>query len=130
MPKHIHADLIMKYAEIAQESEAPWDMFEWFDETDECWSNCKNYVCFHSDTKYRLKPKTIRIGEYDVPEPIREPLKCGDKYFTFSLTNNLVESLKWCGDCTDNLLLSVGFIHLTPEAAVLHCKALRSFTKQ
>ena len=33
------------------------------------------------DAKYRIKPKTIRIGEYDVPEPVREPLEFREKYW-------------------------------------------------
>lgn len=30
---------------------------------------------FFTKSKYRIKPRTIRIGDYDVPEPIRGALE-------------------------------------------------------
>ena len=81
----------------------------------------------------RLKPeppKTIRIGEYDVPEPVREPLEKDTEYWIahFSLAE-LADSFKWYSDKFDNRVLKNGLIHLTKEAAVIHAKALMSLTK-
>ena len=75
-------------------------------------------------------PKTIRIGEYDVPEPVREPLEDGKEYWitNFSL-EELAYSFKWYGVKFDNRLLKNGLIHLTKEAAAIHAKALLSLTK-
>ena len=75
-------------------------------------------------------PKTIRIGEYDVPEPVREPLEKDTEYWiaNFSLAE-LADSFKWYSDKFDNRVLKNGLIHLTKEAAVIHAKALLSLTK-
>ena len=75
-------------------------------------------------------PKTIRIGEYDVPEPVREPLEKDTEYWIahFSLAE-LANSFKWYSDKFDNRVLKNGLIHLTKEAAVIHAKALLSLTK-
>lgn len=75
--------------------------------------------------EYRIKPKTIRIGEIDVPEPVRVALKRGDIYFVSQLTpTRISEEFSWADDPTDKRLLSRGLIHLTREAAELHAKAL------
>lgn len=75
-------------------------------------------------------PKTIRIGEYDVPEPVREPLEKDTEYWIphFSLAV-LANRFKWYSDEFDNRMLKNGIIHLTKEAAVIHAKALLSLTK-
>ena len=75
-------------------------------------------------------PKTIRIGEYDVPEPVREPLENDTEYWIahFSL-EVLANRFKWYSDKFDNRVLKNGLIHLTKEDAVIHAKALMSLTK-
>ena len=75
-------------------------------------------------------PKTIRIGEYDVPEPVREPLEKDTEYWIahFSL-EGLANRFKWYSDKFDNRVLKNGLIHLTKEDAVIHAKALLSLTK-
>ena len=79
--------------------------------------------------KYRIKPRTIRIGEYDVPEPCREPLQKGDMYWIASLDEEspLLE-YTWREDRIDDIWLSRGIIHCTQEAADIHSKALISLT--
>ena len=75
-------------------------------------------------------PKTIRIGEYDVPEPVREPLKNGTTCWYPKLSNiDLIDGYIWCNDDTDVRMLSNGLIHLTEEAAKAHAEALLSLTK-
>ena len=67
--KHKHADLIMKFAEAAQESETPWDAFEWADLVNNWWP-CTSEPVWSGTTKYRLKPQTKVIDwskvNYDV----------------------------------------------------------------
>ena len=92
---------------------------------DEGHDNPKDIIGMWSDP-----PKTIRIGEYDVPEPVREPLEKDTEYWIayFSLAE-LADSFKWYSDKFDNRALKNGLIHLTKEAAVIHAKALLSLTK-
>ena len=49
---HPHAEIIMKYAEVAARRIDPWVEFEWFDGCIGEWVNCKDTMCFNFD-KYR-----------------------------------------------------------------------------
>lgn len=129
---HPHAGLMMKYAEIAQTTDKPWTHFE-VRQNDSCvWKAIHLPMRFYSHMEYRLKPerKTIRIGEYDVPEPVREPLENGTACWYPKLSNiDLIDGYIWCNDDTDVRMLSNGLIHLTEEAAKAHAEALLSLTK-
>lgn len=55
---HPHADLMLKYAQIAQYSDKPWEelQFKGFDGT---WLNCTHQPQFKPERQYRLKPQTV-----------------------------------------------------------------------
>lgn len=76
--------------------------------------------------EYRIKPRTITVNGIEVPEPVRQPLMDGQKYFTVTVTNpsSLVNSARWNDDKVDNHSLNLGLIHLTREAAQLHAEAM------
>lgn len=57
---HPHADLMLKYAQIAQYSDKPWEGFQ-YKSIDGVWIDCGAEVPFHSLVEYRLKPQPIRI---------------------------------------------------------------------
>lgn len=80
---------------------------------------------------FRIAPKTININGHEVPEPVREPLGDGCVYYipAFDNTRLCTFCSHWSGDSIDLLWLSRGLIHLTPEAAEAHAKALLSFTQ-
>lgn len=80
--------------------------------------------------KYRIKPRTIRIGEYDVPDPIREALEVGDKYWVAKIDSDSPQEWEWDGDDWDKKWLAKGIVHLTEEDAQLHSKALISLTEK
>ena len=130
---HPHAELMMEYAKIARTTDKPWTHFE-VRQNDSCvWEAIHLPVCFYSHMEYRLKPeppKTIRIGEYDVPEPVREPLEDDKEYWGVDpMAEELAWNYKWHNAAFCNLRLRRGLIHLTKEAAVIHAKALLSLTK-
>lgn len=130
MKPHKHAAIIKAYAERAQVSETPWDIIqvksydgtEWID------------VCANpnfASGEYRIKPRTININGFEVPEPALDPLERGKKFFKIDLERDeLCDEYIWHGDHFDNHWLSLGVVHLTREAAQLHAKALLSFTKK
>ena len=129
---HPHAELMMEYAKIARTTDKPWTHFEVW-QNDSCvWKAIHLPMRFYPHMEYRLKPepKTIRIGEYDVPEPVREPLENGTTCWYPKLSNiDLIDGYIWCNDDTDMRMLSNGLIHLTEEAAKAHAEALLSLTK-
>ncbi|MGJ0580641.1 hypothetical protein ACR71G_22010, partial [Xenorhabdus bovienii] len=69
MAKHIHADLMMKAVEIAQTDAEWWEYFEVLHDDADRWCSLAGEFYFDPDKEYRLKPRTIRIGSVDVPEP-------------------------------------------------------------
>ncbi len=77
---------------------------------------------------YRIKPRTINWHE--VPEPVREPLKNGQRYYLADIAlDDGVTKWSWDDDEADSMWLNRGLIHLTEEAAKRHYDALLSFTK-
>lgn len=87
-----------------------------------------NDLCY--DYEYRVKPKTIRIGEYNVPEPMREIPALGTTYYVVdTVTPRAPRKYTWAGDPADMGWFNLGIIHSTRDAAILHAKALFSLTE-
>ncbi len=122
---------MMMYAEDAAEIDEPWLRWQFEMETPTgatYWADCSCDINWLGLNKYRRKPKTININGYDVPEPVREPLRDRDRYFCTCLYL-FGPICVWCGDTVDQTRLDAGIIHLTKEAAILHSKALLSLTE-
>ena len=89
------------------------------------WCDCDDEPTWRETTPYRIKPRTIRIGEIDVPEPVRKPLQKDEHYYiAVTDVSSLTRSMYFQGGGDDIRWLSRGLIHLTREAAELHAKAL------
>lgn len=87
-----------------------------------------NYLCY--DYEYRIRPNTIRIGEYDVPEPLREMPAWGTTYYVVdTVTPKSPRKYTWVGDTADIGWFNLGILHSTRDAAVLHAEALLSLTE-
>ena len=72
-----------------------------------------------------IKPRKLRIGGIDVPEPMRSAPEAGSCYFFLALTGSgMVVESEWGGNWVDELSLSRGICHTTKEAAIAHAKAL------
>ena len=78
---------------------------------------------------WEVKPKTININGYKVPEPIRVKPSLGDKFYTVYLSAGTVECFTFDDSMTCNRWFNQGLAHKTREAAELHLEALLSFTK-
>jgi len=77
-----------------------------------------------------LRSKTIRIGLFDVPEPLRESPRLCAILFTPNLVNTSgYLCITWDSDGTDDRMLQRGLLHTTKEAAIIHTKALLSLTE-
>lgn len=125
--KHVHTDLIMKYAEIAQCDSQPWTHFQVSYDSVE-WFDCLQELRFLPKHNYRLKPRTININGFEVPEPLMlAPVRGTECYF---IRTPYIERESYIGGDTDTKLLKAGLIHLTRENAEKHLEALLSFTKE
>ncbi|WP_141557306.1 hypothetical protein [Xenorhabdus cabanillasii] len=133
MTKHIHAELLTEYARISHATNEPWTHFQTRRLGDKEWHNCRGPVEFWFDQEYRLKPKTIRIGGFDVPEPERIPLETGTDYYhvgSSALYLGGAVLSHWENSGIDNARLYAGLIHLDCKSAELHAKALISLTQK
>lgn len=78
------------------------------------------------DLKWRIKPKTIMIGDTEVPAPeTKAPERGQEYYFADTLEEErLYGSWTWKNDEHDQHLLRSGMIHKTAKAAQEHALAL------
>jgi len=88
------------------------------------WMDVIGEPCWDADKEYRIRPRTIRIGDIDVPEPVRESLIDGDYYFIADCSAREPRSAVWRGISYDRFLLSSGLIHRDASSAEAHRKAL------
>ena len=98
---------------------------QWRHAGDITWMDLIDEPSWNTSCDYRIRPRTIRIGDIDVPEPVREALKKSQQYFIAVITDsNFYVSTVWSDDNLDKICLARGLIHLTKEAAIEHAKAL------
>jgi hypothetical protein len=129
--KHIHAELMMQYAEDAMNNDKPWLLWESKDEHDECWKTRFVHPRWIKEVQYRRKPKTININGFEVPEPLREYPEVGTVIFLASTNCTMGNNhSKWRNDYTYLEWLEKGIVHLTSEAAQEHINAILSFTRK
>lgn len=83
---------------------------------------------FFTESKYRIKPRTIRIGKYDVPEPMREAPVVGSVFYVVNTADERPLEVTWHGDEYDFYILAAGMIHANKRDAASHMLALRSIS--
>lgn len=131
MANHPHAALMLQYAQDAMSTEDPWTLWQYFKQSEDSWRDCSKNPGWLAYNSYRRKPQTIKIGEFEVPEPLRIPPPQGETYCFVAITGgdgSYCES-EWTGDKLDMKRLASGIIHFTAEAALLHSHALLSLSK-
>ncbi len=123
MTAHKHAEVMALYAQDAAETDTPWERWERRPEGLEDFHPLRNNPEFDENVEYRRKLRTIRIGERDVPEPMKEAPKNGTAYWVVTpIAKELVFKYTWTsGDCT---FLGKNLCHTTKEAAIAHAEAL------
>jgi hypothetical protein len=109
--KHKHYDLIIEWANGA-EIQCLANDGKWYD--------C--YPSWEISVQYRIKPKTIKLGRHEWPEPIKEYVT-GMCVWTFSFGYTEIQELIPVG-LTQRAILE-GVAHATEEAAEQHRAALR-----
>lgn len=142
MPEFVHLNHLRQYTKDAEETSEPWLRWQYKrklvnGETEPIdslfeneWIDALGPIPFNPYYEYRRKPQMIRIGEFDVPEPVREPLEYDQEYWLANPTEPKPHKYDWSGDYIDLRWLAAGLIHLTEEAAQIHIDALRSFTRR
>lgn len=121
--KHIHHDLIMQWAADPSQN-------IWFRNPNNKWQKCPITPCWDTKMEYYIgdtpQRETIRIGEFDVPKPLSShELVEGRPYF-FPLMHGCEP--EWSDYQYIFPNVTADNLHETQEDALLHSKALRSFT--
>ena len=76
----------------------------------------------------RIKPKTIQIGEFTVPAPLRKPPS--NSYYYANVTFGEVEQINWEGTGDENTWLANGVLFSTKQGAELFLAAIHSLTRE
>ena len=122
--KHKHADILQA---IAEDKDVK---IEFHYSADRPWVSVDRVTVFHAvanewPVEYRIAPKTIKIGDVDVPEPMQVAPALGTKYWFIDFYGaKIVAPFFWNADTTDNRLLKFGVCHLTEAAAREHAEAI------
>lgn len=125
MAAHIHADAMRLYSEDALQTDMPWKNWQVFSKTQDEWVALGANPPWSPNRQYRRKPKTIRIGDMEVPEPMKTAPEYGTVYWFPSFPySETADNFAWSGDDVDNRMLQRGLCHATQEAAEAHAKAL------
>lgn len=126
---HPHAALMAEYAKDAAETAEPWLRWQRTARAD-CDAGWVDMVChpgWDADHQYRRKPKTIRIGDRDVPAPLRVPPPVGTTVYVVNLSaSDLWSEFAWL-EGTDPVqvrLLQRGLLHTSKNDAIAHSNAL------
>lgn len=72
---HPAAGILHELARAADVNPEPWREFQVRSDPGGEWDDCRSFLslCWHlAHKEVRRRPRTIRIGEFDVPEPVRK----------------------------------------------------------
>lgn len=96
--QHPHADLMLKYAMIAQYDDKPWESFE-VRRKGTVWDSCNDLVHFSESLEYRLKPQEpkIQVGQVWVSKEgvevtVDTPSDKNTIYFKYHLGGLLIKN--------------------------------------
>ncbi len=125
MTAHKHAENMALYAQDAAETENPHLLWECRRRSADSWVTMETYPTFNPVFEYRRKTKTIRIGERDVPEPMRVAPATGTVIWMPSIWyQTKASSLTWCNTSENTIRIERGLCHDNREAAIAHAEAL------
>ncbi len=125
-----HAELAAIYAKQMAEYDEPWKFWEYKLSGETEWIRPHNHICFHHNWEYRQIPKTIKINGFEVPEPMRVKPENGKIFYFVALgATDGARAECWTGGEYDNIRFNRGICHATELAALIHAKALFSFSE-
>lgn len=128
---HKHAQLALQYwKEAAEDSEAHknWE-FRSPENNDGQWTSITMDPRFRPEFEYRRKPRTIRIGDRDVPEPLRELPKDGVVWMLTLSGLKIIEAIPVDEIVYLKIPLNRGLLFATEEEAKAAAEAILELLK-
>ena len=117
--KHVHADLIKQWAD-----DTSIEIQMRIKHSNTSWANA-NRPLWDPEREYRIKPKMIKVGRHEWPEPLKE-IVCNMMY-TFNLVTGEIHEIYAMRPST--LAVTAGVAHATREAAEQQRDALICINK-
>lgn len=133
---HPAADILQQLADEAKVNPEPWREFQIRADLAGEWEDCRSFLslCWHlAHKEVRRRPRTIRIGEFDVTVGVREAPADGEKVWVADPLHEKYAHSRThyhAGSEQSKRLLRRGLIHLDPKSAETHGRALASLTAQ
>ena len=122
MTAHKHAHLMAQYAQDAQETDKPWERWEW--KGGRGWYPLASELAFSIHYEYRRKPRTLTYT-VTMPEPLRDAPEVGETYYVADpKTRDFYEWLYWHGEEICMRFLTRGLCFATKEDAIAAAKAM------
>ena len=117
---HVHAELMMQYAQDAQETDTPWERWEMYGKVTGSWFSLSECFFWRSENQYRRKPKMLSVTLMDGevvswPEPYTGALLLGTSYWSVGLTE--VQHHTWSNSYIAQLVKEQGLLYLVKEDA-------------
>ena len=130
MTAHVHAALMLQYAQDAAETPRPWERWEVKINNGE-WCELNGNPNWVDDWGYRRKPQAIRVGRHEFPKPISNAPLNTINYFLVTAWNGRfdVDADTWVNSKLDNMRLESWRVHLTREAAQAHADVLNTICR-
>ncbi|MCC8463864.1 hypothetical protein [Photorhabdus bodei] len=121
--KHVHAELMMQYAQDALRTDEPWKLWECENKKGEGFSTLMYHPNWFEGVIYRRKLEIITVGKVSFPKPIDYELKEGQIYWVVDNRGTCYRQ-QWDDNPSDIELLKSRQLHLTEEAAEQHAQAI------
>ena len=115
--KHVHAELMMQYAQDAMETDDPWNRWELKNKTSVEWKPLAKSPSWFPYMEYRRKPngKMVLIDEEEFIVPKCFYPNINEEYWYFDINGKVIQSVKKTG--TDLLTAILGACYKTEAEA-------------
>jgi hypothetical protein len=109
MAQHYWNVICVKYPD------KPWERVQW---KHIGWNPCTYHPTWHKNDEYRFLPDTIKVGDIELPGPLRVEPKEGDRVWSpfWSDSDGELAKCNFYGGYV-KWLFDNGFLHATQEAA-------------
>ena len=137
MTAHKHAALMLQYAKDAMETDKPWERWEVRIaanvQPNAVFERLSSHPKWDTNNEYRRKPETIKVGKWEFPKPIEQPLGCTDVYYYVDFNMETAEFIPfrdtWTNNAYDDDRLTGNLCHLSYNAALAHADVLNAICR-
>lgn len=144
MTAHVHAALMLQYAQDAAETDTPWERWEtsesktkigdeWVDD----WEDLTETPDWNPAVGYRRKSSVRYVGGIEIPVPLQKEPDMGRDYYYLAFRQNPKAGLhefmvcvdEWRGRTGDFHRLLTNICHLSEKKAQIHADVLNAICR-